>query len=106
MYRTALVGAYPSRSRRSAKPSMCGPLIPPRRRRSVFGAEKYLSNMGSPCVIGGGPNKSSSRVRFYGELLWLSLCSKRPPDRRLGSHTLHNELLSIRHELYEMTRCP
>src|SRR5260370_40327769 len=48
---------------------MCGPLIPLLKRRSVFGAEKYFSNMVSPCVIGGdGPNHSSRRVRFYGEL--------------------------------------
>src|SRR5450755_1526461 len=48
-YRTALAQAYPSRSRSSANASMCGPLIPLRRRRSVLGAEKYFSSMGSPC---------------------------------------------------------
>src|SRR5262245_43920734 len=46
MYRTALLGAYPLRSRPSANPSMCGPLIPLRKRRNVLGAEKYVSNMG------------------------------------------------------------
>ena len=34
MYRTALVGAYPWRSRSSANASMCGPLIPRRKRCS------------------------------------------------------------------------
>src|SRR6476659_11229734 len=41
--RTELDGAYPSRSSSSANASMCGPLIPPRNRRSVLGAEKYVS---------------------------------------------------------------
>ena len=54
--------AYPSRSRLSANASMCGPLIPPLNRLSVLGAEKYFSNMVSPCVIGGDdPNHSSRR---------------------------------------------
>ena len=48
-YRTALAQAYPSRSRSSANASMCGPLIPLRKRRSVLGAEKNFSSMGSPC---------------------------------------------------------
>ena len=48
-YRTALAGAYPSRSRLSANASMFGPLIPPRKRLSVLGAEKNVSSMSSPC---------------------------------------------------------
>src|SRR5579863_8783715 len=99
MYRTALAGAYPLRSSSSANASMCGPLIPPLNRRSVLGAEKYFSNMVSPCVIGGRcPSHSSRRIHFYGELMRSKRCSKCPIDHSLARYTLHNELLPIRQE--------
>src|SRR6266403_1775972 len=51
MYRTVLAGAYPSRSRSSANASICGPLIPPRKRFRVLGAEKNFSSISSPCCV-------------------------------------------------------
>src|SRR5271165_5418974 len=75
MYRTALAGAYPSRSRSSANASICGPLIPPRKRLNDLGAEKNFSNMGSPCWVLAidGQHQRSKRPKFNGE--------SRPPPK-------------------------
>src|SRR5271165_647975 len=75
MYRTALAGAYPSRSRSSANASICGPLIPPRKRLNDLGAEKNFSNMESPCWVLAidGQHQRSKRPKFNGE--------SRPPPK-------------------------
>src|SRR5271155_1683723 len=44
-----MAARYPSRLSEAAKPSIYGPLGPARRRPSVFGAAKYVSNIVSAC---------------------------------------------------------
>ena len=67
-----MAARYPSRLREAAKPSIYDPLGPARRRSSIFGAAKYVSNIVSPVIgLAAAGSQSSTRTSISGApILW------------------------------------